>query len=164
MNILTTTLSLSLLMGHCSAVPQPLESIPHRDSVSFSATDAANNARMEFAPALIPAEWAQHKSAPDLDAPMTFTFVLKSKDYAGLTARMESIAASLSAWLTDDEVKGYVKPADGSRAAVEIAMNQMSAKLVSTSPFGDKVTVNATVAAISKVSTTLSPPNPALFR
>lgn len=106
---------------------------------------------METAPALIPPEWSQHMSAPDLSAPMTFTFVLKSANYAGLTARMEGIAASHLPWLTEDELKGYIAPMSGSRAAVEIAMQQMAAKLVSTSPFEDKVTVNSTVAAISKV-------------
>ncbi|KAF8311276.1 subtilisin-like protein [Clavulina sp. PMI_390] len=81
---------------------------------------------------------------------MTFTFVLKGQDYVGLTARMESIASARSKWLSDDELKSYVGPVDGAATAVNVAMQQMAGRLVSTSPYGDKITVNATIAAISR--------------
>lgn len=105
-------------------------------------------ARTHYAPQHIPSAWSKVGAAPAADS-LEFTFVLEG-DYAGLTSRMEQIAASQSEWLTEDELASYIAPSADAKTAIDAAIKELGATVVSTSPAGDKVTVSTTVEAASK--------------
>lgn len=72
-----------------------------------------------------------------------------------MTARMEKIAAEHSAWLSEDDLATYIAPTDEAKAAVQAAIAELGATIVSTSAAGDKVTVSTTVEKASKVGTSI---------
>lgn len=99
----------------------------------------------------IASHW-QHVGPSSASDEMNITFVLKSKDYDGLTAKMDQIALEGGEWLTVEELANYVGPADESKAAIEAAVkSSLGASEFSYSATGDKLTVKTTVEAASKV-------------
>lgn len=99
--------------------------------------------RTQKAPASIPAAWKALGDAPGSEA-ITFTLVFEPRDNAGLTARMEQIALTRSAWLTEEEVASYVAPTAEAKAAVDAAIKGIGATGV-YSRQGDHVAVTTTV-------------------
>lgn len=106
-------------------------------------------ARSHFTRRTISSHWTEVDAA-NPSAPISFALVLKG-DYAGLTQRMQTIAAQQSPWLSKDELATYVSPAPGATAAVEAAIQEMGT-ITGRSTLGDKITVTTTVANASQVS------------
>lgn len=108
----------------------------------------AVNPKIHHAPKNIPPAWKKLSHALD-SASIEFTFVLAG-NYTSLTQRMEQIASSHLSWLTESELASYVGPSKASKNAVQSAIEEMSATVLSTSAVGDKVTVKTSVGDASK--------------
>ena len=111
---------------------------------------AARSGRTLYAPTAISSKWTHLGSSVSTEA-LEFTFILKSKDYAGLSAKMEEIALARSEWLTQEQLAEYVAPTDEAVAAVNAAIHSFGGSIVSKSVTGDKITVSTTVGAAAKV-------------
>lgn len=120
-------------------------------SRSLAAPANSSGGRTHYAPSKIASHW-QHVGPSSSTDEIPVTFVLKGKDYDGLTAKMEQIALEGGEWLSVEDLANYVGPADESKAALEAAVKES----FGTSDFeysatGDKLTVKTTVEAASKV-------------
>ena len=104
------------------------------------------------APSVIPSIWQQLGQAL-APTPYTFTMSLASSDMAGLSARMEQIAASGGEWLTDDELAQYAQPTAETRKAVTdyLTAQGIAASAMQFSKYGDQVTVQTTVGQTAKM-------------
>jgi tripeptidyl-peptidase-1 len=78
---------------------------------------------------------------------------LNGADMAGLTARMESIAASGGKWLTEAELAQYASPSAADEAAVRafLVKNGIPASAQKWSKLRDSVSVDSTVGQTAKL-------------
>ncbi|KAF8320677.1 subtilisin-like protein [Clavulina sp. PMI_390] len=116
-------------------------------STAFAAPATAG--RVHSAPASIPTVWQKGTAAPTSKS-ITFNLIFKSRDAAGLEARMLEIAESKSAWMTEDEIASYIVPSDAEKATVETTLKNMGATGFSYSRNGDTLTVTSTIGQASK--------------
>jgi tripeptidyl-peptidase-1 len=65
---------------------------------------------------------------------------------------MTQIALSRSAWLSQEEVAGFIAPSAEATTAVENAVNALGATGLTYSSIGDKLTLTTTVEKASQVS------------
>lgn len=123
-------------------------------AVSFAAPPPSARSpasgRTHYGPSTIGSNW-KHVGASAGSASVELTFVLNG-DYAGLTERMETIAASRGSqsWLTQEELATYMTPSADAQAAVNGAISALGAQVVSKSVVGDKITVSTTVEKASQ--------------
>ncbi|KAK0554000.1 hypothetical protein OC846_002285 [Tilletia horrida] len=100
------------------------------------------------APEIIPEIW-QAIGHPDLSTPYTTTLHLHEPDLAGLTARMEAIAAEGSGnWLSDEELRAYISPSADAVNTVKafLASKGVKPNTIKLSKFGDQVTFTSSIA------------------
>ncbi|KAK0548262.1 hypothetical protein OC846_002981 [Tilletia horrida] len=100
------------------------------------------------APEIISSLW-QAIGLPDLSAPLTTTLQLHEPDLAGLSARMEAIAAEGSGnWLSDEELRAYISPTADSVNTVKayLTAKGVSPSTIQLSKFGDQITFTSSLA------------------
>ncbi|UZJ52762.1 hypothetical protein CBS101457_002082 [Exobasidium rhododendri] len=124
-------------------------------SMTFAAPTSikrADGSVVMTAPNIIPSIWQQLGAASD-PSPYTFTMSLASGDMAGLSTKMQEIATTGGAWLTDDELAAYAKPsADTTAAVTQYLLSQgLTTSALSFSKYGDQVTVTSTVGQTAKM-------------
>lgn len=124
--------------------------------LAFAVASQANAAPtpasvLRKAPAVIPSVWQEAGATVDSDA-FQFTVALKSSRMAELSAKMEEIAASGGAWLTEEQLKEYAAPTAAATAAVRsyLASHNIPDSALSWSKLGDSVTVNSNIATVAK--------------
>ncbi|KAE8211056.1 hypothetical protein CF327_g5149 [Tilletia walkeri] len=108
------------------------------------------------APAMISDLW-QAIGLPDLAAPFKTTLQLSEANLAGLTTRMEQIAAEGSGkWLSDDELKAYISPSADAVTTVKsyLTSRGIDARTITQSKFGDQLTFVSSIGNLQSLFNT----------